>query len=154
MLKNTDKCTTAPWVGTQMQFIPKNGLKNLIFSEVSTEEEKAYAKLKLSPSELAEIAAQKLDEILNKVTDNSPPAIPAIVNYTRARLREDSFAERIITPIDISNDEYDQNTMIEEKAAPRKKGDVTKPKTKPKAVRDPDKEFKEALKSNDRMLEL
>jgi hypothetical protein len=35
------------------------------------------------------------------------------VNYTRDKLREDSFCEKIISPIDISNDDLDRQNTID-----------------------------------------
>lgn len=49
------------------------------------------------------------DEFLNQIENgNAKQAAVSAMQYTRTILREDSFAEKVLTPIDISNDELDK----------------------------------------------
>lgn len=49
------------------------------------------------------------DQFINQVTNgNEKDAAISAQAYTRTILREDSFTEKVLTPIDIANDELDK----------------------------------------------
>jgi hypothetical protein len=60
---------------------------------------------KLSKEQIKPFNDQFIDQVLN---GNVKEAEASAMAYTRNILREDSFAEKVITPIDIANDELDK----------------------------------------------